>query len=148
MPMTARFRQEDITRVMQHLRTAGAQFGITFADRSLLSNSRQALQAAEFARDQGKFLELHASLFTAYFSFGLDIGNIDILAELARDAGLDSEAMKKAVRDGTYLPRLEEAKREAALRNVTSVPMFFLGDKKTIVGAQPLDVFRKTLRSL
>ncbi len=146
--MTARFKKEDITRVMQHLRTAGAPYGITFADRPFLSNSHLALQAAEFARDHGKFRELHTSLFTTYFSVGLDIGNIDILTELAEDAGLDAGAMRNALQDGTYLPRLEEAKQEAALRNVTSVPTFFLGDKKTIVGAQPLDVFRKTLRSL
>jgi predicted DsbA family dithiol-disulfide isomerase len=31
---------------------------------------------------------------------------------------------------------------------VTSVPTFVLANKKSVVGAQPLDVFRKVLRSL
>jgi predicted DsbA family dithiol-disulfide isomerase len=146
--MTARFRQEDIDRMMRHLRIAGAPFGITFADRPFLSNSRPALQAAEYARDQGRFQELHTALFAAYFSLGLDIGSLDILGQLAGDAGLDPAGMKKAIQDGAYLQRLEQARQEAGLREVTGVPTFYLADRKSIVGAQPLDVFRKALRSL
>jgi predicted DsbA family dithiol-disulfide isomerase len=146
-PMTKRFRSEDIKRMMEHLRGMGALFGITFADRPLLSNSRLALQAAEFARDQNLFDPFHVALLAAYFSRGLDIGNIDVLAMLAKDAGLDVEAMKQALHNGKYLPRLEAVKEKAAVRGVTGVPTFFIGDKKSVVGAQPLDVFRKALRS-
>ncbi len=147
-PLTELFRREDTERMMQHLRIAGAPFGITFADRPMLSNSRSALQAAEYARDQGKFQELHTALFAAYFSLGLDIGNLDVLAQLAYNAALDADAMKNAIQQGTYLPRLGEARQEAGLLGVTGVPTFYIEDKKSIVGAQPLDVFRKTLRSL
>ncbi len=148
VPMTARFRQEDIDRMMGHLRTMGAPFGITFADRPFLSNSRPALMAAEFARDQGKFQPFHESLFAAYFSQGLDIGSLDVLRQLGLDAGLDAEAMEDAIKSGRYLPRLQEAQEEASRAGVTGVPTFVIGNKKTIVGAQPLDVFRKAVRSL
>ncbi len=146
--MTSRFRQEDIDRIMTHLRSMGAPLGITFADRPFLSNSRSALLAAEFAREEGKFNPFHESLFAAYFSHGLDIGSLDVLRQLGMDAGLDAGAMEDAIKDGRYLPRLEEAKLEASRAGVTGVPTFVLGHKKTIVGAQPLDVFRKTIRSL
>lgn len=145
--MTSRFRPEDIKRIMEHLRSMGAPFGITFVDRPLLSNSRLALQAAEFAREHGLFGPFHAALFAAYFSQGLDIGNIEVLATIAGDAGLDVGAMIQALQSGTYLPKLEEAKEEAAVRGVSGVPAFFIRDKKSVVGAQPLDVFRKALRS-
>ena len=42
-PMAERFRLEDISRMMGHLRTMGAPYGIVFVDRPLLSNSRLAL---------------------------------------------------------------------------------------------------------
>ena len=145
--MAKRFRPEDIKRMMEHLRGMGAPFGITFVDRPLLSNSRPALQAAEFAREHGLFGPFHAALFAAYFSHGLDIGDIDVLATIAHDAGLDAVAMKQALQSGKYLPRLEATKEEAAVRGVTGVPAFFIGDKKSVVGAQPLDVIRKALRS-
>jgi predicted DsbA family dithiol-disulfide isomerase len=146
--MAKRFPPEDIKRIMENLRAMGAQFGITFVDRPLLSNSRLALQAAEFARDQALFEPFHTALFAAYFSHALDIGNVDVLAMIARDAGLDEEAMKRALEDGIYLSRLETVKGEAGARGVTGVPSFFIGDKKSVVGAQPLDVFRKVLRSV
>ena len=144
--MTSRFRPDDIKRIMEHLRTMGAPFGITFVDRPLLSNSRPALQAAEFAREHDLFDPFHAALFAAYFSHGLDIGNVDVLAMIARDVGLDAGAMKQDLQDGKYLPKLEAAKEEAAVRGVSGVPAFFIKDKKSVVGAQPLEVFRKALR--
>jgi predicted DsbA family dithiol-disulfide isomerase len=145
--MTARFRAEDIKRMMEHLRAMGAPFGITFVDRPILSNSRPALLAAEFAREQGKFQSFHEAVFPAYFSHGLDIGSIDVLKQIATDAGLDADAMADAVAGGKHLPLLETAKDEAARLGVTGVPTFFIDDKRSIVGAQSLDVFRKTLRS-
>ncbi len=146
-PLADLFRAEDISRMMDHLRTMGAAFGITFAERPFLSNSRPALQAAEFAREQGAFDALHPVLFSAYFSQGLDIGDLDILSQIARDAGLDAGAVIDAVKSGRYLPRLEAAKEEATRLGVTGVPMFFINEKKSIVGAQPLDVFRKAFKS-
>jgi predicted DsbA family dithiol-disulfide isomerase len=146
--MAKRFPPEDIKRIMSNLRTMGAPFGIVFVDRPFLSNSHLALQAAEFAHDHDLFERFHTALFAAYFSHGLDIGNIDVLAMIARDAGLDDEAMKRALEEGKYLPRLEAVKEEAAVRGVTGVPSFFIGDKKSVVGAQHLDVFRKALRSV
>ena len=130
-----------------HLRIAGAAFGITFADRPFLSNSNKALQAAEFARDHGRFEALHSALLSAYFSQGLDIGNIEILGRIAQEAGLDPDPLISAVQTGTYLPRLEAAKEDAMLLGVTGVPAFFINRKKSVFGAQPLDVFRKALRS-
>jgi predicted DsbA family dithiol-disulfide isomerase len=147
MAMTKRFRKEDIDRIMENLRAMGAQFGITFADRPFLSNSRFALQAAEFAREQDRFTKFHPALFSAYFSQGLNIGDLDVLSEIAGDAGLDAVAMKNALQSGKHLQALARAQEDAARLGVTGVPTFFIQDKKTIVGAQPLDVFRKTLRS-
>jgi predicted DsbA family dithiol-disulfide isomerase len=125
----------------------GAPFGIIFGDREILSNSCLALQAAEFSREQGRFGPFHAALFSAYFSRGLDIGDLDVLSEIGRNAGLDAEAMRNAVQSGKYLPTLEKAKEDAARFGVTGVPTFIIEDKKSVVGAQPLDVFRKALRS-
>lgn len=147
-PITERFRPEDISRMMRHLRSMGAPFGIIFVDRTVLSNSHMALQAAEFARENGRFDAFHDAVFAAYFSQGLDIGDVEVLTQVGRDAGLDAEAMADSLQSGKYLPKLAQAQKEAARLGVTGVPTFFIGDKKSIVGAQSLDVFRKVLRSL
>jgi predicted DsbA family dithiol-disulfide isomerase len=146
--LTELFPAGDIARMMDHLRTMAAPFGIAFIDRPFLSNSRLALQAAEFSREQGRFSPFHDSLFAAYFSYGLDIGNLDVLRQISLEAGLDPDAMAEAVRSNKFLPKLDQAREEAARHNVSGVPAFILAGSKSVVGAQPLDVFRKVLRSL
>jgi predicted DsbA family dithiol-disulfide isomerase len=146
-PLTELFPPADIDRMMEHLRGMGAPFGITFTDRPLLSNSKAALIAAEFSREQGRFQQVHESIFSSYFSHGLDIGDLDVLADILRNAGLDGDAFKSAVAKGTYLPRLAQAQQEATLAGVTGVPVFIIDGTRRLIGAQPLDVFRKTLRT-
>ncbi len=148
LPIERMFRPEDTKRMMQNLRAMGAPFGIIFSDITRISNSRLALQAAEFSRDQGRFDAFHDALLQAYFAAGLDIGDFPVIAQLGRDVGLDIPALEKALGMGTYLPKLKQMQEEAAQAGVTGVPTFLLGARRTIVGAQPLEVFRNTLRSL
>ena len=148
MPIKDMFPTADLKSMMKHLRSMGAPYGIIFSDIGRISNSRLALQAAEFSRDQGRFEVFHDALLQAYFSQGMDIGDRDVVLELAGDAGLEREPLAKALDAGAYLSRLQEMQTEASLAGVTGVPTFILGGRKTIVGAQPIDVFRNTLRSL
>ena len=143
--MTDLFRQADIDRMIGHLRAMGAPFGITFADRPFLSNSHAALIAAEFARDRGKFQEVHEAIFAAYFSRALDIGDPAVLSDIVQEAGIEPSLLAEAVKDTTYAARLQQAQKMASDAGVTGVPTFVIDNKRTIVGAQPLDVFRKAL---
>jgi predicted DsbA family dithiol-disulfide isomerase len=144
-PLTELFRQVDIDLMMKHLRSMGASFGITFVDRSLLSNSRPALFAAEFARQQDRFQAVHEAIFSAYFSKGFDIGDTDVLSDIVEKTGLDAALLKNAINSRIYASRLLQAQQEAVQAGITGVPTFVIAGKTTIVGAQPLDVFRKTL---
>ena len=144
-PLTELFRQEDIDRMMKHLCDMGASFGITFAERPFLSNSRLALITADLAREQGRFQPVHVAIFSAYFSQGIDIGDIDVLSDIMRNAGLDAAMLKDAISRSTYTSRMLKAQQEAAEAGVTGVPTFVIDAKRTIIGAQPLDVFRKAL---
>jgi predicted DsbA family dithiol-disulfide isomerase len=148
MPIAEMFPAADTRAMMNNLRTMGAPYGIIFSDITRISNSRLALQAAEFSRVQGRFGAFHDAVLQAYFAAGLDIGDLEVILELGREAGLDVAALQQALEAGTYLPRLREMQEQASAAGVTGVPTFILGVRRTIVGAQPLDVFRNTLRAL
>ncbi len=147
-PLLTMFPSIDAENMTQRLNNAGAPFGIAFAKIVRISNSRLSLEAAEFAKEHDRFDGFHSALFQAYFSQGRDIGNIEILASIAGDAGLDAEAMKEAVQTGKYRPMIEAARKEAARLDVNAAPTFIIENKERIVGAQPLEVFRDRLRSL
>jgi len=80
-------------------------------------------------------------MFHAYFTSGLDIRNPDVIADIARESGLNEKATLSAVRDGRYLPRLDEARAQGQLLGLTGIPLFIVENKYQIVGAQPMEVF-------
>ena len=53
--------------------------------------------------------------------------------------------MKQSINRGLYENRLKEAQKQGKLYNITGVPTFIIAEKFRIVGAQPLDAFRKIL---
>lgn len=120
---------------------AGAPYGISFSGRALMSNSRLALEAAELARDQGRYDELHSLLFTAYFQDGQDIGSLATVLAVAGKTGMDTVALREALDKGVYRSRLQAARERAGEYQVTGLPTFILNGVKKLVGAQPYGVF-------
>jgi predicted DsbA family dithiol-disulfide isomerase len=75
-------------------------------------------------------------LFEAYFLEGKDVGDSEVLAGLASDAGLDrSDVVERLARDDDRERIAAEA--DANRRGgITGVPFFLVGDRYPIVGAQ------------
>ena len=148
MLLSTMFPGLDVQNMFRHLRDMAAPYGITFADISLISNSRMSLEAAEFAKEHGRFDPFHRALFQAYFSQGMDIGNIDVLTQIGSEAGLDGDTLAQARQTGAYRTRIEQMRNEAAQLGVTAAPTFIIENRDRIVGAQPIDVFRKKIRKI
>ena len=130
------------------LRQRGKEFEIVFGNHTLLSNSRIALEASEYARDMGMFDSFHENMFHAYFTEALDIGNHDVVSGVARRSTLNADGVLTAIQDGRYGTRLDEARKEGRRINLTGVPTFIIDGKYKIVGAQPLDVFKEVIGKL
>lgn len=113
----------------------------------MLSNSRLAVEAAEFARKAGAFAAFHRAVLAAYFGEGRDIGDIAVLRDVATEAKLDASAMEKALTDGRYAEERRAAEEEAGRLRITAVPTFILDRFTRVVGAYPLDHFRRLLLS-
>jgi predicted DsbA family dithiol-disulfide isomerase len=64
------------------------------------------------------------AVFEALWVDGRDIGDRDVLADLAADVGLDGEAVRAAVIDESNRENLREAFAEAQARGITGVPTF------------------------
>ena len=146
--LSERFADRDLSGFYEHLRQRGQEFGIVFGDRARLSQSRLALMASEYARDDNKFDAFHEALFHAYFTEALDIGRWEVIASIAADCGLDSGQMGTALEEGRYRPRLDEARREGERIGLTGVPTFIIQEKYQIVGAESLDVFTDLFRKI
>jgi predicted DsbA family dithiol-disulfide isomerase len=143
-----RFPDYDLDALFEELRIKGARYGCEFGDVTLLSNSRLALEAGEFARDRGKHSVFHTAVFRAYFSEARDIGEIAVLLDIAARVGLDTDELLKALSERHYEERLKAGHEEGKLYNVSVLPTFVFEKKERIVGMRPIEAFRRVLTGL
>lgn len=131
----------------ERLRQMAGEVGLPMNPPTLISNSRRALEAAEYAREQGKHQAFHDAVFRAYFAEGQDIGDWHVLQELAEAVDLDGAAMREAVERGTYRAAVDAQIGEARRLGITGVPTYILGNL-AVVGAQPYGVFQQAMARL
>jgi predicted DsbA family dithiol-disulfide isomerase len=125
-----------------------AELGLAFEGPELLSNSRLAIEAAEFARDAGKHPEFHRAVLAAFFAHSQDVGDLDVLCRLAAGVGLDAAALREELAAGRYADRRRHAQEEASGLGITGVPTFIFATGARVVGAQPLEHLRRVLGEL
>lgn len=129
---------------MGMLREEGVSEGLTINAPAVIANSAAALEATEFARDQGReaFDCLHHKLFEAYFRDGQNIGDRGVLLRLAAACGLDGDELDAALDDGRYRSRIRASIETARQAGITGTPTFIFDDRFALVGAQSYDVFK------
>ncbi len=133
---------------MEVCQQRGKPYGLHFTELTLLSNTRLALEAAEYAREQGRYHELHRELFRAYFSDGANIGDAKVLLKAGEKCGLDRAELGDALTDGRYSPQVRQGSVMAKEFGVTAIPAFFVEGLSVITGAVSEDVFREALEAV
>jgi predicted DsbA family dithiol-disulfide isomerase len=85
------------------------------------------------------------TMFRAYFSEGRNIGDANVLAELAAEAGLD-RARTEALLAGTEGSAEVAAEEEVAMRaGLSGVPTFVLDGRVLFSGAQSPELIAQAL---
>lgn len=117
--------------------------------------SRFALEAAEFAREQGRFDPMHAAIFRAFFEEGRDIGEMETLLALGEQCGLERSALEKALTSGEFRARVLADEELSQELGVSGVPTMLLrrDDEplraaRSISGAQPEFMVRAAIQHL
>ncbi len=130
--------------IQSQVRKLSEEAGLKLDLPSRISNSRLALQIAEFAKEKGKFKEYHEAVFRAYWQESKDIGHREQLFSLAAQAGLDLGELESYLESGQAGDKLNQHLQEAHEFGIDGVPTFVIGDKM-VVGAQPYKVLQKVL---
>ncbi len=131
--------------IWTHILELAEGAGLTMKAPEVLANSRLALQAAEFARANGKGDAFDQRVYKAYFTEGLNIGLQGVLGDLGADIGLDRSELDRALESHRYATQLERDAQEAHRRGVNGVPAFFLGEY-SFSGAQSEPMMREVMR--
>jgi len=121
---------------------AGQQAGITFRHDLIkrTPNTFNAHRLNWFARREGAQDPMVEGLFKAYFTEGRDVGDLEVLADLAATAGLGRArtATFLAGDEGAEDVRLEES--ISMSKGISGVPTFILDGEQLFSGARKPDV--------
>jgi predicted DsbA family dithiol-disulfide isomerase len=104
-----------------------------------------AHQALHHAKEDGLQLELVERLLSAYFVEGLDLADLDVLASLAAEVGLDAAETRRALEDRRYLGRVQSDIAQAREYGISGVPFFVLDGRFGVSGAQEPAAFTEVL---
>lgn len=132
--------------VQQHADKAGLKIDLEGIKRT--PNTLDAHRLIHWAGLEGKQTPMVSALFRAYFVEGGDIGDRDILADLADSVGLDASVIHRLLESDCDIQEIRD--RDAAGREmgVTSVPTFIVGGKHAVPGAQPPELWAKVIAEL
>jgi len=87
-----------------------------------------AFEGYQFAKANGKANEYNDRIFRAFFQEEQDIGDIDVLTELAGEVGFDKAEYREALEKRQYRETHQAALRHAVEEvGVTAVPTFVIG---------------------
>jgi predicted DsbA family dithiol-disulfide isomerase len=102
-----------------------------------------AFEGYQYAKEHGKGNEYNHRVLEAFFVEGQDIGDTDVLIQLAGQIGLDEKEFSEAMRTRKFREAHRQALRHAYEEaGVTGVPMFVIGNQ-VLTGLQD----RQTLES-
>ena len=131
------------------LRDRFAAAGLVYNRPDVVPNTRLALRLSELAREQGLHERFHDRLMDAYWSEATNIGDPDELRTLARETGLDASEVERVISDpSAYLGVVEGATRQAHSLGIDGIPAFVLDRRLLVLGAQPLETFRRAFAQL
>jgi protein disulfide-isomerase len=114
-------------------------------DKAKVANSLKSHQLIQYAKDQGKGDAIEERLFQAYFMEGKNLALDEALVECGTAIGLDRDGILAALSDENYAYRIKQDIQEGENLGVRGVPFFVFDRKYGISGAEPIEVFTKTL---
>ena len=134
-----------LERAQEGVNRLAAGVGLQLKLHERLINSRPALQAAEFARAQGRFGLMHLELLKAYWDEGRDVSDIGVLKEVAARVGVDVAGMEAAVTENRFGDYLDARRAEADELGINGIPAHVIADRYLVMGAQPYDLFERVM---
>ena len=120
--------------------------GLPYGERTHSYNSRLAQELAKWAEGQPGGEAIHDALFRAYFVHGRNLGDAEVLLDLARSVGLPEQEAKAVLGERSFSAAVDEDWRISRQAGVTGVPTFAAGGYG-IVGAQPYEELERLVQA-
>jgi len=118
--------------------------GLPYGRRTHTYNSRLAQELGKWADTQPGGEAFHDALYRAYFVDARNIGDPEVLADIAQSVGLPAEEARAVLTDRRFKDAVDADWAKSRQYGVTGVPTFVVA-RYGVVGAQPYEVLEQLL---
>ena len=138
-------------QIYERVRAAGREVGLALDIDGInrQPNTLAAHALIAWAQQQGHGSDIKERLLRAYFVENRFIGSVDVLADIATEAGLDAAVARAFVEDPAQREAVAAADARARSLGIGGVPFFIFNQKLAVSGAQDpatlLDAMRQSL---
>jgi len=138
-------RGYDIAKMQAQMRARMEAEGLPYGERRMTFNSRLAQELGAWADSQPGGEAIHDALFRAYFVDGRNIGDPEVLVEIATSVGLPAGGAREAIGKRTHQAAVDSDWEKSRQYGVTGVPTFVAGGRG-VVGAQPYEALEQLVK--
>ena len=138
-------RGYDLPKMQAQMRSRMAAEGLPYGERKMTYNSRLAQELAAWAESQSGGEAIHDALFRAYFVDGRNIGDAQVLVEIAESVGLPADKAREVLEQRSFKAAVDADWQKSREYGVTGVPTFVSGGRG-VVGAQPYEVLEQLVQ--
>ncbi|MGI1661847.1 DsbA family oxidoreductase [Palleronia sp. KMU-117] len=146
--MEAKFGGRDgAVRAYAPVVTAAERAGlaINFEGITRTPSTLDAHRLIHWAGLEGRQTAAVAALFRAYFIEGRDIGDREVLTDIAAAIGLDRAMIARLFSTEADAEDVRARDAHARQRGVTGVPTFVIANQHVVVGAQPTELWLQVI---
>jgi len=129
--------------VVEHAQNAGLT--INFESMERTPNTLNAHRLIHWAGIENKQTQAVDALFQAYFVGARDIGNPEVLGDIADNIGMDASVVQKLLATDNDTDEIKSRDAHSRQMGVSSVPTFIVDNKHAVPGAQPPELWLKVI---
>lgn len=115
---------------------------LPYGERTHTYNSRLSQELGKWAVTQSGGEAIHDAMFHSYFVETKNVGDIDVLVDIADSVGLDQQAARAVLTDRTFEDAVDQDWQKSRQYGVTGVPTYVVG-QAGVVGAQPYEMLER-----
>lgn len=132
--------------VVESAKTAGV--AIDFEGMKRTPNTINAHRLIHWAGIEGRQTAGVSALFKAYFTDARDIGDADVLIDIAKSVEMDADVIKRLLDSDEDLKLIQDRDKHSRKMGINSVPTFIIANQHAVPGAQPPELWAQVIADL
>jgi len=132
--------------VLDHAKRAGVTLNLEGMAR--IPNTLDAHRLIHWAGLEGAQTRVVSALFRTYWQDGRDIGDAEVLCDIADDCGLDAAVIARLLASDADRADIMERDAHARRQGVSGVPTFIVGRRHAVSGAQPPELWDRVIAEI